>query len=158
MAEHNNFTQLFRYDLWANTRIKDALDGQLFDQSKRCLNLFAHIRAAQQVWYQRINGQSSNDIELWPENTYADENLAMLQKIHEQWLALIKSNSGDLNRSITYQNSKGTTFDTPLHGILQHIIIHGQHHRAQIAALLRQGGLPPPPTDYIYYLRAMNND
>ncbi|MFB3133724.1 MAG: DinB family protein [Rhodothermales bacterium] len=40
-----------------------------------------------------------------------------------------------------------------LHEILLHVIIHGQHHRAQIATCLRQHGHTPPPTDCIIFTR-----
>ena len=153
MTDKNNLKQLFKYDLWANKRIGDTLQSQLFDSSQKCTNSLAHIGAAQQMWYARIKDRSTTDIELWPQNGYTDDPFQMLKEKHRQWITLLAKNKGKLDKEIVYKNSKGTQFSTPLRGILHHIIIHGQHHRAQIALLLRQSGVDPPGTDFIFYLR-----
>ncbi|MEX0845990.1 MAG: DinB family protein, partial [Balneolaceae bacterium] len=58
---------------------------------------------------------------------------------------------------IEYSNSKGVTFRNSVEEILMHIVIHGQHHRAQIAKLLRKTGITPPVTDFIFFLRTVDN-
>lgn len=158
MTDKNNFKQLFTYDFWANKRIANTLQSQLFDTSKKCMNFLAHIRAAQQIWHARIKGEPTTDIELWPQNEYVDDSIQMLKKVHTHWVTLLDINKGKLDQEISYKNSKGVQFNTPLDGILHHVIIHGQHHRAQIASLLRQSGIDPPATDFIFYLRETNNE
>jgi uncharacterized damage-inducible protein DinB len=61
------------------------------------------------------------------------------------------------NEAIVYKNSKGTVFNNTVEEILVHLTIHGQHHRAQIANLLRQSGIEPPATDIIFFLRTLDN-
>jgi uncharacterized damage-inducible protein DinB len=153
MNEPKQLERLFTYDRWANQMIIPCIAGQLFDNSKKCIHLLAHISATQQIWYRRIDGSDSSDIILWPQDRSAEESGDILQSMHGNWKQLINENSNSLDREIPHKNSKGKEFNTALAGILHHIIIHGQHHRAQIASLLRQSGISPPTTDYIFYLR-----
>ena len=157
MAHENDLEQLFKYDFWANKRISNSLQSQFFDNSEKCTNSFAHIGAAQQMWYARIKGRPTTGVELWPQDDHADDRIQMLTEMHRQWITLLDKNRGKLDKEIAYKNSKGIQFSTPLGGILHHIIIHGQHHRAQIAGLLREDSITPPATDYIFYLREINN-
>ena len=61
--------------------------------------------------------------------------------------------AGALDAPVAYTNSSGTAFETPLRDILTHVVNHGTHHRAQIALVLREAGIAPPATDYIYFVR-----
>lgn len=149
--------QLYTYDCWANKKMAEALSGQLFDTSKKCLALLAHICAAQVVWFERINGRPTDDIDLWPANYSTRDSWNTLKKLHKNWLQLLKENTNYLYRIIAYKNTADIEFNTPLAGIMHHVIIHGQHHRAQISTLLRQGNINPPLTDFIFYLRETNN-
>lgn len=154
MDQKDQFLRLFSYDNWANEQILLSLQDNLgFDRAEKAIEYFAHIAGAQELWYRRIEGQPLDDLEIWP-----DDNLSVaLQKIttlYEQWQQLIKANSSDLDRLISYKNSKGIPFETMLSDILHHVIIHGQHHRAQIARLLRDAKITPPATDFIYFSRA----
>ena len=55
--------------------------------------------------------------------------------------------------TVTYQNSKGATFETPVGEVLMHVFSHGVYHRGQIALALRQAGAEPINTDYITFVR-----
>ena len=155
MDSADQFLQLFAYDNWANEQVLLSLQENLdqIDQADQAVKYYAHIAGAQDLWYRRIKGKSQDDLEVWP-----DYDLPVaLQKVttlYEQWQQLVKNNRSDLERIISYQNSKGTPYDTPLADILHHVIIHGQHHRAQIAKLLRNAKIDPPATDFIYFSRA----
>lgn len=153
MDQSDQLLRLFSYDNWANKQIVLSLqDNPEFPHSEQAVNYFAHIAGAQDLWYRRIEGQPLDDLKVWP-----DYNLSVaLQKIttlYEKWQQLIKAKRSDLDRIISYKNSKGTSFDTPLSDILHHVIIHGQHHRAQVAKLLRDANIAPPATDFIYFSR-----
>ncbi|MDZ7681775.1 MAG: DinB family protein [Fodinibius sp.] len=143
------------YDNWANKQILLSLQDNLeaIDEADQAVKYFAHIAGAQELWYLRAEGKVQDDLAVWP-----DYDLTVaLQKIttlYEKWQQLIQSNRSYLDRTISYTNSKGTPFDTPLSDILHHVIIHGQHHRAQIAKLLRNAKIEPPATDFIYFSRS----
>ncbi len=59
----------------------------------------------------------------------------------------------DLSAVLSYTNSSGRPFTNRVSDILFHIVNHSTYHRGQIALLLRQQGLEPVPTDYIFYKR-----
>ena len=59
----------------------------------------------------------------------------------------------EYSRPIT--NSKGETFSNKIKDILFHIINHSTYHRAQIATDLKQNGIEPINTDYIFYKRKL---
>jgi uncharacterized damage-inducible protein DinB len=59
----------------------------------------------------------------------------------------------DLNETRGYTNSRGESYENTIQDILFHVVNHTTHHRAQIASLMRQAGITPPITDYIFYKR-----
>lgn len=154
MNRADQLFRLFSYDNWANEQILLSLQDNFgFDGSEKAAEYYAHIAGAQELWYRRIEGKPLDDLEVWP-----DYNLSVaLQKIttlNERWQQLIDANRSNLDRIISYKNSKGTAYETMLSDILHHVIIHGQHHRAQIAKLLRNAKITPPATDFIFFSRA----
>lgn len=154
MDSADRLLRLFSYDSWANEQILTKLqENPGFDGAEQAASYFAHIAGAQELWYRRIEKQSLDNLVVWP--VYAlPEALQKLNTLFEQWQRLIDSNRADLDRIISYKNSKGTPYNTMLSDILHHVIIHGQHHRAQIAKLLRNAKIDPPATDFIFFSRA----
>lgn len=154
MNRKNQLLRLFTYDMWANEQILLTLQENLsFEGSEKCISYFAHIAGAQELWYRRIKGASLNDLKIWP-NYELPVAQQKLKTLSGNWKRLLDSNSSKLDKIISYKNSQGTSYDTMLSDILHHVIIHGQHHRAQIAQLLRQTSIDPPATDFIYFSRA----
>ena len=151
-AEHLH--RLFTYDNWANEQVLLSLQDNIgFENSDQAVEYFAHIAGSQQMWFKRIKGESLDDIEIWPTYGLADA-LQHLKTLNQQWKQLIGGNKNKLDRIISYTNSKGTPYESSLSDILFHVIIHGQHHRAQIAKLLRNAKIDPPATDFIFFSRA----
>ncbi len=137
--------QLLSYDSWANKRILNTIATTA--QNSECLKLMSHVLQAQQVWAHRVLDKEPI-LEIWP--TYT---------LKECYNLLVENNvlfievGAQMEEIIEYKNSKGVVFSNKVADILQHLIIHGQHHRAQIAFLLRQNEIEPPITDYIFFLR-----
>lgn len=145
--------RLFAYDRWANNRVLEALAvvGPL-TAGHPLAKLLSHIIAAQEVWLARIQNQPLSGLTPWPDidpETWPDR-FAALQ---DTWEHLLDTGERGFDDLITYRDTKGHSFETMLHEILLHVIIHGQHHRAQIASGLRQLGHTPPPTDFIFFTR-----
>ena len=154
MKAADQLLRLFSYDMWANEQILLSLQENLpFEDSERCIKYFAHLAAAQEIWYSRTTGSPGRELELWPDYGLP-EALQKLKTVSGNWKRLIRSNSEELHKTISYQNTSGDRFDTPLADILHHVIIHGQHHRAQISQLLRNAKIAPPATDFIFFSRA----
>ncbi len=145
-----DFDSLIRYNHWASGRILDVM--QSADAvPERAVELFSHLLRAQDVWYGRVQKTDHAELDFWatePISACAERVEASTQR----WQTVLKEYE-DLDQSISYTNSKGTPFETPLRDVLTHVVNHGTHHRAQIALVLREADIAPPPTDYIFYLR-----
>jgi uncharacterized damage-inducible protein DinB len=154
MDAADHFLRLYSYDIWANDQVLLTLQDNLnFPEADKAIAYYSHIVGAQEVWYSRIKGQSSDELDIWPDYGLS-AGLQKLKTLSEKWKLLIENNRSSLDKIIGYQNSKGKSFETPLSDILQHLIIHGQHHRAQIAVLLRNAEIKPPATDFIFFSRS----
>lgn len=154
MDSSDQLLRLFLYDSWANEQVLLSLQDNLdFDGSDKAVKYYAHIAGAQDLWFRRIENQPLDDLKVWPDYGLP-EALQKLKTLNEKWRQLINYNRSDMDRIISYKNSKGIPYETMLSDILHHVIIHGQHHRAQIAKLLRNAKIDPPATDFIFFSRA----
>jgi uncharacterized damage-inducible protein DinB len=61
--------------------------------------------------------------------------------------------SEDLERLVTYRNSKGQEFVNKIQDILFHVVNHSTHHKGQIIRDFRSQDIQPIVTDYIFYKR-----
>jgi uncharacterized damage-inducible protein DinB len=140
--------RLFEYDYWANQKVLSAF--QLLDEGesrKEIEGVFAHLLAAQAVWISRLKVEK-NSIEIWPNLSIA-EMKELMNENQKQLKDLVPKK----DEIISYTNSKGDRFESKVEDILTHLVIHGQHHRAQMAKQLRSAGITPPGTDFIYFSR-----
>jgi uncharacterized damage-inducible protein DinB len=147
-----NLLKLIDYDEWANHQIFEAIqevEGHV--HKKEIWKLFSHLLAAQNVWINRVQ-EKPNKVEIWP-NLSIDEVGDLLKENPIKLRGLIP----EKDKVIHYENSKGRSFQNKVEEIVMHIVIHGQHHRAQISKLLRQAGISPPGTDFIFFLRTLDN-
>lgn len=143
-----SFGDLLSYDEWANQQIFELIsENENATTQAEAMKLFSHILAAQLVWLSRIN-QKKPVVEIWPEwgleecKNRMEHNPIELRKLLDR---------GD--EFIEYKNSKGETFTNKVEEIMNHLIIHGQHHRAQISMIFSKAGIKPPATDFIFFLR-----
>ena len=154
MEAPNQFLRLFNFDMWANEQVLFTLQEHLpFEGSEECVTYFAHIAGTQELWYHRIKDTPLDALAVWPEYGLATA-IQKLNTLSANWKRLIGGSNNDLDRIISYQNSKGISYDTMFSDILHHVIIHGQHHRAQIAKLIRNAKVTPLATDFIFFSRA----
>lgn len=153
MNERQKIQHLFQFDLWCNLKLADFLiENAPFTELDNCSSFLSHIINAQEIWFYRIVQLPSPDVGIWTEHKPEELN-SIAKEAHQKWLDLIGDHEVDLDSEIHYTNSKGVPFQNPIWQIAHHVIIHGQHHRAQISLLLRNCDIAPPPIDYIYYTR-----
>ena len=144
-----------RYSFWANRRHADALlaadaSGAL---PGGALRLFSHVARAEAIWIGRVTRSADARTAVWEVDSVA-EALARSERATVAWIDYLSTCPDDaLVASVSYQNTRGTPFTTPLADISAHVVSHGAYHRGQIAALLRAADHTPPPTDRIYYAR-----
>ena len=140
--------RLFEYDNWAIERELNALEGV---DNPDALKTLGHVLAAKRIWLVRLNGEDSSTVSTFPDLTLSDcrKLAAELAMGFAGQLASLDTGTPD----ITYKNTKGEEFTTPVIEVLTHVAFHGAYHRGQIALLLRQGGEPAVNTDYITFTR-----
>ena len=147
-----NLQKLIEYDHWANEkifRILKTLDNESITSEVN--KLFAHLLAAQSIWMERIHGKETS-LKIWPKMSV--KNMEQLLEENGKKLPALIPMKQNL---IQYKNSNGEVFENSVEEILIHLTVHGQHHRAQIAQLLRAQDITPPATDFIFFARVLDN-
>lgn len=147
----DDVASLLAYNRWASDRVLATMQSA-GDVPERAVELFSHLLRAQDVWYGRVADTTHADLDLWA----TDSLPACANRLDDstrRWRTLLDDRADALDQPVSYTNSSGTSFKTPLHDILTHVVNHGTHHRAQIAQVLRAADVAPPATDYIFYVR-----
>ena len=141
----------FEYDLWANTLMIDALiNHQISDE--KSLKWINHIVNAEIIWMDRIQGIPMS-VPPFSDRTLEDCKVEMMGTAQRIRIYLDSATEDDISQILNYSNTKGDSFQNIIKDILAHLVNHSTHHRAQIAARVRELGIAPPQTDYIFYLR-----
>lgn len=138
---------LFEHHHLLNQKLADLFLENEDTINERCIFLFIHSQTAQQIWNERI---LENKSEL--KENYSLEKFKEIDKVnYSNSMKILKEY--DLNKKISYKNSKGVEFTNSVQEILFHAANHFSHHRGQIISDLRASGIEPIITDYIYYKR-----
>jgi uncharacterized damage-inducible protein DinB len=137
---------------WANQRILETLQS-IENENQEVNRLFSHILFGEQIWITRLRGLDSSRLPIWSEVDI--EVCAELVMQNEESLTtfLTKLDNIELDKLISYTNSKGTEFKNSVRDILTHVALHGQYHRGQINSRLRADGIEPVNIDFITFLR-----
>lgn len=156
---------IFEYNSWANEKILGALaditePDYLADMKSSHGGLHGtmlHIIFAQHLWLLRWSGKPVDPA------FAASRDSTSLHALRRHWKqvgddtrAFLDGNLTDTlpGESFELKNSKGETYSHTYGDSMKHLINHSTYHRGQIAALMRQKGIPPPPTDYIRFARS----
>ena len=146
MKDH--FKDLLEYNLHFNQLlIQNFLDNNPV-WSEKGKNLLNHILNAHQIWNARILNQDTFGVwQINPDEKLLENN----QSNFENSFKILSERN--LDEIIVYRNSKGDEFQNSIREIFFHFINHSTYHRGQIAMLMKQAGLEPINTDYIFYKR-----
>lgn len=139
---------LFEYTYHFNNEMIKVISENREAVDDKTISLINHTLNAQQIWNARISGETT--FEVWQINPFDT-----LEEInHQNFLKSIAIvQNADLEKTIEYQNSRGTKFENTVFDMLFHVINHSTYHRGQVNSLLKQNGLEPVLTDYIFYKR-----
>ena len=148
MKDH--FKRLWNYNDWANKKVLESLMDFGAVKDKK-VALMSHVLSAQFIWYLRIVNKPTMAFPVW-EKYKMSELFTMNEDSTMQWQGLLEKEI-NFNKEISYTNTIGEKHTSRIEEIFTHVINHGTHHRAQIAALLRAAGQQPPTLDYIFYSR-----
>lgn len=142
------FSDIFDY----HNHFNQKLIGQLIDNERvlpaGTIPLFCHIINAHQIWNSRITNREKFGVHQLHSLSICsqidNDNFKETQNILKRF---------SLDKRIMYSNSKGNEFGNSIRDILFHIANHSSHHKGQIISALRQSGIEPIVTDYIFYKR-----
>ncbi|MBC7840722.1 MAG: DinB family protein [Gemmatimonadaceae bacterium] len=136
---------------WADDALLDTI-GNAPDFPTDAAREFAHILGADDTWLARIEGRRAGN-GIWPAldlNGLRELALEVQVGYARHLDTLIEA---DLHRIVSYQNTAGILFETPVRDILYHVFLHAHYHRGKVNLLLRQAGLNPASVDYIGFIR-----
>lgn len=143
------FQNSFEYTHHCNQQVIETLIGHPVLFKGKISVLTSHTLNAHHIWNHRILGALPT-FSVWQElglkqlKTINTENFEKSIHILHQI---------QLNENISYTNTKGQAYTNSVIDILFHIINHSTYHRGQLISLLKEKGLPPLITDYIFYKR-----
>ncbi len=150
------------YSDWANeeliksaSRLSDEQLDQPCDMGRGSLRLtLMHIWAGEHVWLKRWQGQTETP---WPNEdvrlTPAQIGSRFREVAVERGVFLSDLTAANLNREITYRDSKGSLFRAKLSDMVTQGLVHSIHHRAQASNMIRRAGGAIVELDYMYHLR-----
>jgi uncharacterized damage-inducible protein DinB len=142
---------LHQHSEWADRRMLAVLIAA-GAPVRGALRELAHVRGSQEVWLSRIERREAT-LPVWPEMSL-DELAAAGQSVDLGWRRLLDGlSNAELARVVSYTNSAGQSFTTPLEEILEHVMLHAQYHRGKANVALRAAGLTPAGVDFIAWAR-----
>jgi uncharacterized damage-inducible protein DinB len=153
----SHFLDQLDYTRWANRRTlasMEELSAKGIEIPPRMMDIMSHIIAALHIWYARVTNAPEKALPVWGQLTLADMK-ERNESICTEWTAFLRSKTDDelATTSYTYTNSLGQSYTNTLLEVLTHFPIHSEHHRGQIAQMVRTAGGTPVNTDYIQFAR-----
>jgi uncharacterized damage-inducible protein DinB len=143
--------RLYDHLAWADGRTLNALRA-MHAVPLDALRLYAHLVAAEHVWLARLEDREP-EMAVWPALDL-DECAVLGAKNHAAFAVIAETaTTAELQRKVSYRNSKGDEFTNTAEDILMHVALHGSYHRGQVARIVRGEGGAPLPTDYIFFIR-----
>ena len=147
-----NIQKMYEHLNWANQRILETLQS-IEDKNQEVSRLFSHILLAEKVWITRLRGLDSSRLPIWSEVDIEVCAELVMQNKESLTTFLTNLSNTDLDKLISYTNSKGKEFKNSVRDILTHVALHGQYHRGQINSRLRADGFEPVNIDFITFVR-----
>ena len=156
-----HYQTLYEYNRWANLRVLEfvsELSEQALTEARfsypSIQAILAHMVGAETSWFARCRGESG----LQPPDAGALSTLAAIKtrwdEVYEEERAYLGGlTESDLNRTLTYRNSRGQEFTDPVGLLLVHVANHATQHRSEVALNLTALGHSPGNLDVIVYLR-----
>ncbi|WP_138756223.1 DinB family protein [Paenibacillus sinopodophylli] len=143
--------KMYEHLHWANQRILETL--QNIDVESQQVRLFSHILNAERVWIARLREKDSSHLPIWSDGDLQECTKLVKQNEEDFRNLLTELEKIDIDKLVSYSNSKGIAFKTSIRDILVHVALHGQYHRGQINSRIRANGFEPVGLDYIIFAR-----
>ncbi len=155
-----HFQSLFAYNSWAWRRVFPSL-ASLPDAEYKAERpffwgslhgLMTHGVTAEWIWLERIQG--NNPTKLLDPDDFADFAgiRARWEIERERWGDYLADlTETELQRTVVYRNTRGTTYQMPARAILQHVVNHSTEHRSQMTPVLFQLNAGTKMLDYMAF-------
>jgi uncharacterized damage-inducible protein DinB len=158
---------LFNYTEWANDLAMQAA-GKLSDENlrrevgishKSIFGTLLHMAGAEWIWLERWHGRSPRKDEAWSQ--WTPESCIDLVTLKERWNSIVDRRSqyvAELDESrlaseLPFKLLSGDASSMRLSDQMQHVVNHATLHRGQVVGMIRQLGIDPPATDFLFYIR-----
>lgn len=150
----------YNYNYWATKKVlavvselsQEEFTKEVAGGYGSIRNTLVHIMSTEWGWLSRCGGHQR-------ESSLKAEDFPTLESITEVW-AEVETYIHDflgtltdekLTQMVYYPGKNNITRSMPMGELLHHSIIHGAHHRGQIAVLLRELGYSPGSIDILFY-------
>ncbi|MEO5925209.1 MAG: DinB family protein [Bryobacteraceae bacterium] len=150
---------LFDYGHWANQKLLDAVAKLTPEQFTETVagsygsvrNTLVHTLSAEWGWLDRCGGHARGPALVAADYPTVESVIAQWRQV-EVWQRefLATQRDEDLDRKIEFALG-GPPEVRRMGDLLQHAVIHGVHHRGQVALLLRMLGVAPGNFDRLYF-------
>lgn len=144
------FNELFEYSHHYNQKLINVIAEQPDKVSDKTIKLLNHVLNAHHIWNCRI-ALKPNTYRVW--DIHSNQDLKQIDDDNYKDTMAILNNPYDLEGFVDYATTQKQKFNNKVKDILFHIINHATYHRGQIASDLRQSGIEPIVTDFIFYKR-----
>jgi uncharacterized damage-inducible protein DinB len=151
---------LYDYGYWANQKLFQVMAQLTPEEFTRSVagsygsvrNTMVHALSAEWGWLDRCGGPERGP-RLDPADYPTGESLLKTWHKVEAYLREFLSGlkDADLARSVEYSVGGAEPRSLPVGALLQHAVVHGVHHRGQVALLLRVLGYAPGNFDLLFY-------
>ncbi|MEZ4917921.1 MAG: DinB family protein [Saprospiraceae bacterium] len=142
------FKEMFEYHHYYNAELIRMVERHQTELPERSYPLVVHILNAQLIWNDRILNQP---FRILPDDAAPAACLLQNDSNHRDTLRILETDA--LDRVVQYTNSRGEQYANTVQDILFHAANHSTHHRGQVISDLRQSGIVPFMSDYIFYKR-----
>mgnify|MGYP001056950040 FL=1 len=141
------FKEIFEYHNHINQSLMESIKDNN-DMLKHIIPLLSHSIIAHQNW----NATILNTATSWANELISlEECIACDNQNFQTTLRILNEN--ELEETVEYVNAKQVVYKSTVLDVLFHVSNHFSHHRGQIVAEIRKGGIDPIITDFIYYKR-----
>jgi len=141
----SDLPKLLHYSSWANEAWIRFVSASC-PNDEYLVTRLSHILHGERAWLQRVAGEEP-DRDIWSPMT-----IPRLLEVHGDHRTAIAGLLGeDLGRIVSYRRFTGEVYQSPVRDILLHLVLHGGHHRGQMATHASGLGLRPINTDFIQF-------
>lgn len=150
----------YDYACWANEKlfgVVETLSDEAFTQEVAgaygsVRNTLVHILSAEWGWMSKCGGPQREGRLVAEDFAAPVDVIARIRRVSAQIKTFLASLSDEaLNQPVEYSGAGGAARVMPAGELIHHAIVHGIHHRGQVALLLRMLDKTPGNFDILFY-------